>query len=99
LTQAQASFGILRARKDDLMKRPKLCRQPSKATQQLPVHFYYAYALSREGMDSNDLVREYPADTAATMRAELKRAIELNPSFPNPIRSGLRQHGHRQRAR
>jgi len=83
LTQAQASFGILRARQGRFDEATKALQAAVKGdSNNYLVHFYYAYALSREGMDSNDLVREYPADTAATMRAELKRAIELNPSFP-----------------
>jgi tetratricopeptide (TPR) repeat protein len=83
LTQAQASFGILRARQGRFDEATKALQAAVKGdSNNYLVHFYYAYALSREGMDSNNLVREYPAGTAATMRAELKRAIELNPSFP-----------------
>lgn len=83
LTQAQASLGILRARQGRFDEATKALQAAVKGdSNNYLVHYYYAYALSREGMDSNNLVREYPAGTAATMRAELKRAIELNPSFP-----------------
>jgi tetratricopeptide (TPR) repeat protein len=33
-------------------------------------------------MDANDMIRNYAPATASTMRAELKRAIELSPTFP-----------------
>jgi tetratricopeptide (TPR) repeat protein len=45
-------------------------------------HYYYAYALSREVMTEGQMVYEIPADTARKMRAELLRAIELKPDFP-----------------
>ncbi|MBO0722464.1 MAG: tetratricopeptide repeat protein, partial [Blastocatellia bacterium] len=46
------------------------------------VHYYYAYILSRDGMGANDYVTGYPAESAATMREHLKKAIELAPGFP-----------------
>ena len=45
------------------------------------VHYYYAYALSRQGMNDAGFVMGYPPETAAEMRAALKRAIELKPDF------------------
>jgi tetratricopeptide (TPR) repeat protein len=83
LTQAQASLGILRARQGRFDDANKALQEAVKGdSNNYLVHYYYAYALSREGMDSNSLVRGYPAANAATMRAELQRAIELSPSFP-----------------
>ena len=83
LTQAQASLGILRARQGRFDDANKALQEAVKGdSNNYLVHYYYAYALSREGMDSNSLVQGYPAANAATMRAELQRAIELSPSFP-----------------
>jgi len=45
-------------------------------------HYYYAYVISRESMDAANMVRSYSPEDAATMRAELKKAIELKPDFP-----------------
>lgn len=45
-------------------------------------HYYYAYSLSREVMKEGQPVYGFPAETAQTMRAELRRAIELKPDFP-----------------
>jgi hypothetical protein len=65
---------------------------------------YYAFALSREGMDQSEIVYSYPAETAERMRAELKWAIELRPEFPESkfnrsVRLGLRnQINERQQA-
>ncbi|MBA2501429.1 MAG: tetratricopeptide repeat protein [Pyrinomonadaceae bacterium] len=46
-------------------------------------HYYYAYALSREGMDGNQFISEYRPETVERMRAELEQAIKLAPDFPN----------------
>jgi hypothetical protein len=46
------------------------------------VHFNYAFALSREGMNERSMISGYSAEVADEMRAELKRAIELSPTFP-----------------
>ncbi len=46
------------------------------------VHYYYAYALSREFMTEGQPVHDFPAETARRMRAELAKAIELKPDFP-----------------
>jgi len=83
LTQAQASLGILRARQGRFDEANKALEEAVKGdSNNYLVHFYYAYALSRKGMSENGFVQNYSAPTAATMRAELKRAIELRPSFP-----------------
>jgi hypothetical protein len=45
-------------------------------------HYYYAYALSRQGAVEGGLVSGYPPDRAAEMRASLRKAISLRPDFP-----------------
>ncbi|MEO8436164.1 MAG: tetratricopeptide repeat protein [Pyrinomonadaceae bacterium] len=44
--------------------------------------YNYALALSREGMDSNNYIRGYKSETVTLMRASLRKAIELEPTFP-----------------
>ncbi len=44
-------------------------------------HYFYAYLLSREGMDDDQRIESYAAESAGIMRAELSRAIELKPDF------------------
>jgi tetratricopeptide (TPR) repeat protein len=83
LTQAQASLGILRARQGRFDDANKALQEAVKGdSNNYLAHFYYAYALSRQGMSDGGLVHGYDAKTAAIMRAELKRAIELSPRFP-----------------
>lgn len=80
---ALASLGILRARQGRFDEAQKNLQEAANANSgNYLVHYYYAYALSREGMDANNVVSIYAAETAARMRAELAKAIELNPTFP-----------------
>jgi tetratricopeptide (TPR) repeat protein len=80
---ALASLGILRARQGRFDEAQKNLQEAANANSgNYLVHYYYAYALSREGMDANNVVSIYASETAAKMRAELAKAIELNPTFP-----------------
>jgi len=83
LAMAHASLGMLRVRQhkpDEARK--SLERAVAGNSQNYLTHYYYAYALSREGMTEGELVSTYPAETAARIRAELKKAIELRPDYP-----------------
>ena len=81
-SMAQASLGILRVRQGRFAEAKQNLREAANAnSSNYLIHYYYAYALSREGMDGNDFIKEYTPDNAALMRAELKKAIELNPNF------------------
>ena len=82
-TMAQASLGILRARQGRFAEAKKALQEAVAGnSSNYLAHYYYAFALSREGMDENNLVSTYPTDTANLMRAELNKAIKLNPNFP-----------------
>ena len=83
LTIAQASLGILRARQGRFEEARKALQEAvTENSSSYLAHYYYAFAVSREGMDSMNMVRSYSPEVAAIMRAELKKAIELNPGFP-----------------
>src|SRR2546425_1884875 len=83
LTMAQASLGIVRARQGRFDEAKKSLEEAvSGSSNNYLTHYYYAYVLSREGMDATHLVSSYAPETAATMRAALKKAILLNPNFP-----------------
>jgi tetratricopeptide (TPR) repeat protein len=83
LAMANASLGMLRARQHKLADaREYLDRALAANPQNYLVHYYYAYVLSREGMDESQIVSEYEPKTAARIRAELDKAIELRPDYP-----------------
>jgi len=84
ITMAQASLGIIRMRQSRFDEAKGALQEAVKAnSNSYQTHYYYAYVISREGMDSANMVRNYSPDSAATMRAELKKAIELKPDFPS----------------
>jgi tetratricopeptide (TPR) repeat protein len=83
LAMAHASLGMLRVREGKpLEARKNLERAVAANSKNYLIHYYYAYALSREGMDEREIVTEYLPETADKMRAEIKKAIELRPDFP-----------------
>jgi FimV-like protein len=82
LPMANASLGLLRVRQgkhDEARKR--LERAVAGNSQNYLIHYYYAYALSQEGNGDMETVMGMAPETAAIMRRELKRAIELRPDF------------------
>jgi FimV-like protein len=82
LPMANASLGLLRVRQgkhDEARKR--LERAVAASSQNYLIHYYYAYALGQEGNRDMETVMGMAPETAAIMRRELKRAIELRPDF------------------
>ncbi len=80
---AQASMGMTRLRQKRLAEAREHLRQAVTAdARNYLAHYYYAYTLSRDGMDANGMVMSYDAEKAREMRAALKRAAELKPDFP-----------------
>jgi hypothetical protein len=77
---ANASLAMLLLRQG---KAPEARKQLAKAAANSPnylLHYYYAYALSRQG-DDEEMVSTFTPETANIMRTELKKAIELRPDF------------------
>jgi tetratricopeptide (TPR) repeat protein len=83
LPMAHASLGMLRFRQGRFDEaRQVLERAVTANSQNYLAHYYYAYALSRQEIGDVMLVSSYSAETAKAIRAELKKAIELKPDFP-----------------
>ena len=82
LAIANASLGMLRVRQgraDDA--RESLERAVAASSQNYLIHYYYAYALSREGNRDMQAVTGFAPETATRMRSELNLAIQLRPDF------------------
>jgi tetratricopeptide (TPR) repeat protein len=83
LAVAHASLGMAQMRANRFTEsKQSLQRALSNGSQNHIVHYYYAFILSREGMDANNMITGYLPEAAQTMRAHLKKAIELAPGFP-----------------
>ncbi len=80
--QAHASLGMLRVRQGRFTDAVEELRKAVEGnSQNYLAHYYYAFAVQRQTVADGQLVTSFPADDARVMRAELKRAIELNPAF------------------
>ena len=83
LPMAEAALGRVRVRQKRYDEARKLLAQAVAAEpQNYLAHFYLAEALNRQTLGPDNMVTQYPAEVATTMRAELKKSIELNPNFP-----------------
>ncbi len=82
LAMANASLGLLRVRQGRHAEaRKSLERAVAASSQNYLIHYYYAYALSQEGISDTETVMGMAPEIAAIMRRELRRAIELRPDF------------------
>jgi tetratricopeptide (TPR) repeat protein len=83
LGMAHASLGMafMRLKRFDDAKRHLREAVAANASNYL-AHYYYAYVLTREGMDETGFTRGFDPEAAREMRASLRRAIELKPDFP-----------------
>ncbi len=82
LAQAQASLGILRAGQRRFAEAKQHVEQATAADpQNFLVHYYYAFALSREYVDEERRMSGVTSEAAQAIRAALRRAITLAPEF------------------
>jgi tetratricopeptide (TPR) repeat protein len=75
LAMAHASLGMLRVRQGKSSEaRESLARAAAANSQNYLIHYYYAYALSREGANDAELLTSFAPGNVDKMRAELKKA-------------------------
>lgn len=83
LAMAHASLGMVRVRQKRFGEAIEHLKEAVTADpKNYLAHYYYAFALSRIDMNEVQLVTTYEPETAATIRSELSKSIELRPSFP-----------------
>src|ERR1044071_7979631 len=83
LALAHASLGLLRTRERRFDEAKEHLREAvASGTPNYLAHYYYAYALSREGMNERGISNGYAREPARAMRESLRKAIELRPDFP-----------------
>ncbi|HYH85526.1 MAG TPA: tetratricopeptide repeat protein [Pyrinomonadaceae bacterium] len=83
LSMAYASLGTLLTRQKRFDEAKTHLREAvAGGERSYLAHYYYAYTLSREGMDESGRAGGYDAAVAREMREHLLKAIELKPDFP-----------------
>jgi Tetratricopeptide repeat len=81
LIPAHAALGMLRARQGRLPEALRNLQRAAPTSQNHLVHFFYAYALSRQGMNEEGRASIYPPETVQTIRSHLQTTIKLAPDF------------------
>ena len=76
-----ASMGLLRVRQRRYAEAKKFLEKATTTQQKYFVHYLYAYVLSREGVGPTGQVQSYSREDVLTIRAQLLRAIQLEPQF------------------
>jgi FimV-like protein len=80
---ANAAMGMAKVRDRKIDEAlAHLERAVSANSQNYLVHYYYAFALSNIGSSDSQPVTGFAPETAAKMRQELLKAIELRPDYP-----------------
>ncbi|HEX8560377.1 MAG TPA: tetratricopeptide repeat protein [Pyrinomonadaceae bacterium] len=84
LVTARASLGMTRLRQKRYAEATAELREAAAAAgaQNYLAHYYYAYALSREGVGEGGMATGYAPEKAKQMRESLRKAIHLRPDFP-----------------
>src|ERR1041385_5524051 len=83
LNRAHTSLGMVRVRQERFTEaQHALAQAVTDPSSNYLTHYYYAYALSKEGAGPMGTASSYPPETIRIMRTELRRAIELNPDYP-----------------
>lgn len=83
LATAHASMGMLRVREGRSAEaRQSLERAVKENSQNYLIHYYYAFALSREGRGEGEPVSGFTPESVSKMREHLMKAIEMRPDFP-----------------
>lgn len=82
LAMAHASMGMARVRQGKLDEaRQSLERALAANSSNYLIHYYYAFALSRQRTDGAGMTYGYGPEITAKLRDELKKAIQLRPDF------------------
>jgi FimV-like protein len=81
LIPAHAALGMLRVRQGRVAEALRHLQRAAPTSDNHLVHFFYAYALSRQGMTEDGRVSRYSAETLQSIRTQLQTTIKLAPNF------------------
>lgn len=87
LSMAHTSLGLVKMRQRNFVEARKYLEKAiADDARNHFAHYNYAFALSREGMDEFGFVSRYSPENTQKMLASLRRAIQLEPQYPESYR-------------
>ncbi|MDT4969112.1 MAG: hypothetical protein QOJ64_3849 [Acidobacteriota bacterium] len=87
LARGHASLGMLRMRQNQFDDAEKHLQRAATGSSNYLAHYYYAYVLSEEGTGANSSQEGfYGPEKVRLMRSELRKSIELAPTFVEAYR-------------
>jgi len=87
LAMAHHSLGLLRVRQNRYTEaKNHLQKAIAAGSTNYLSHYYYAYSLQWEQIDSTNYISDFTDDSVTEMRAALERTRKLAPDFPDPYR-------------
>ena len=78
---AHASLGLMYAIQRRYAEAKKHLEKASGSAQNYMTHYLYAYVVSRDSVEADGRIRDFPVESAAVMRENLLRAIKLAPDY------------------
>lgn len=78
---AHASLGLMYATQRRYDEAKKHLEKATTSAQSYLTHYLYAYVVSRDSVDADGRIRNFPDESAAVMREHLLRAIKLAPDY------------------
>lgn len=78
---AHASLGLMYAIQRRYADAKKHLEKATTSAQSYMTHYLYAYAVSRDSVDADGRIRNFPDESAAVIREHLLRAIKLAPDY------------------
>ena len=78
---AHASLGLMYATQRRYDEAKKYLEKATTSAQSYMTHYLFAYVVSRESVEADGRIRNFPTESAAAMREHLLRAIKLAPDY------------------
>ena len=78
---AHASLGLMYATQRRYAEAKKHLEKAAASAQSYMTHYLYAYVVSRDSVEADGRIRNFPDESAAVMREHLLRAIKLAPDY------------------
>lgn len=78
---AHAALGLIYVYQRRYADAKSHLQKAAASPQNYLIHYIYAFVLSREGLSADGYQKDYSRESAAVIREQLQRSIQLNPNY------------------